>query len=232
MSACRGGFSRHQPAPIARPQKRGAGMPNSSSIVTNVNVQGYFHAQIEASLAHQQVALGSSTVHYLAKLLADFANPRQLFEQTAQGWELKPLAMHYADAVFAEGARQRNVALKRLGDIALFISGMFPGSLARKVVDVDYYAAMGGAAYRDLHALITLHLGDAVTPTPFAELATKFIALIDVLAEVAEESHLGIKHDVLRDYEVWLRTNSPRARNKLHRAGIVPNRAASSLVHH
>lgn len=207
-------------------------MPNNPSIVTNVNVQSYFHAQLEASLAHQQLPLGLTTVHYLARLLADFSNPQQLFNQTAQGWELKPLAMHYADAVYAEGAHQRNVALKRLGDIALFISGMFAGSLARKVVDVDYYVAMGGAAYRDLHAWLTMHLGDAVTPTPFAELATKFMALVDVLAEVAEESHLGAKHDVLRDYEIWLRTSSPRALRKLHHAGIVPNRAALSLTHH
>lgn len=207
-------------------------MPNSSSIVTNVNVQDYFYAQIEASLAHQQVALGLTTVHYLARLLTDFTNPQQLFEHTAQGWEFKPLAMHYADAVYAEGAHQRNFALKRLGDIALFISGMFAGSLTRKIVGLDYYAAMGGAAYRDLHAFITAHLGDTVTPTPFAELATKFITLVDVLAEVAEESHLGVQHDVLRDYEIWLRTNSPRALNKLHGAGIVPNRAALSLTQH
>ena len=207
-------------------------MPNSSSIVTNVNIQDYFHAQIEASLAHQQVALGLPTVHYLARLLADFTNPQQLFAQTAQGWELKPLAMHYADAVYAEGAHQRNVALKRLGDIALFISGMFAGSLARKVVAVDYYVAMGGGAYRDLHALLTSHLGDSLTPTPFAELATKFIALIDVLGEVAEESHLGIKHDVLRDYEMWLHTSSPRALRKLNCAGVLPSRAALSFVRH
>ncbi len=207
-------------------------MPNSSSIVTNVNVQDYFHAQIEASLAHQQVALGLPTVDYLARLLADFMNPQQLFEQTAQGWELKPLALHYADAVYAEGAHQRNFALKRLGDIALFIAGMFAGSLARKVVAVDYYVAMGGAAYRDLHALLTSHVGDHYTPTPFAELATKFIALIDVLAEVAEESHLGVKHDVLRDYELWLHTSSPRALSKLKRAGIAPSRVALSVARH
>jgi hypothetical protein len=207
-------------------------MPNSTSIMTNVNVQDYFHTQLQASLAHQQVPLGLPTVHYLARLLADFSNPHQLFEQTGQGLELKPLALHYADAVHADGAHQRNVALKRLGDIALFIAGMFAGSLTRKVVSVDYYAAMGGAAYRDLHALLTANFGDALTPTPFAELATKFLALVDVLAEVAEESHLGVKYDVLRDYETWLRTSSPRALRRLHVAGIVPSREATSLARH
>lgn len=207
-------------------------MPNNPSIVTNVNVQDYFRAQLEASLAHQQLPLGLTTVHYLSRLLTDFSNPQQLFEHTAQGLDLKPLAMRYADAVHADGAHQRNAALKRLGDIALFISGMFAGSLARKVVSVDYYASMGGAAYRDLHAQLTANFGDAMTPTPFAELASKFLALVDVLAEVAEESHLGVKHDVLRDYENWLRTSSPRALRRLHHVGIVPSRQAASLAHH
>ncbi|MGD9600262.1 MAG: hypothetical protein AB7O21_03410 [Gammaproteobacteria bacterium] len=207
-------------------------MPNAPSIVTNVNVQDYFHAQLEASLAHQQVLLDLGTVHYLARLLTEFSNPHQLFERSADGLDLKPLALHYAEAVHAEGARQRNVALKRLGDIALFISGMFAGSLSRKVVNIDYYAAMGGAAYRDLHAQLAASFGEVNAPTPFAELASKFLALIDVLAEVAEESHLGVKPDLLRDYETWLRTGSPRAQLKLRRAGVVPSRAATSLAHH
>lgn len=206
-------------------------MPNTPSIMTNVNVQDYFRAQLEASLAHQHVPLGQPTLHYLARLLADFTDPTQLYAHTPDGLELRPLAMHYADAVQAEGAHQRNMALKRLGDIALFVSGMFAGSLTRKVVNVDYYAAMGGAAYRDLHSLLTASFGEAVTPTPFAELASKFLALVDVLGEVAEESHLGVKPDVLRDYETWLHTGSRRALHKLRVAGIVPSREASSARH-
>ena len=37
--------------------------------------------------------------------------------------------------------------LKKLGDRSLYISGFFADSLQRKVVDVDYYAEMGGVAY-------------------------------------------------------------------------------------
>jgi len=37
--------------------------------------------------------------------------------------------------------------MQRLGDTALFIAGVFADSLNRKLVDVDYYVAMGGTAY-------------------------------------------------------------------------------------
>ncbi len=207
-------------------------MSTNASIVTNVNIHDYFHAQIESSLSHQHVPLGVSAVDYLTRLLADFSNPHQLFQQTPEGLDFKPLALHYADAVHADGPRQRNLALKRLGDIALFISGMFAGSLARKVVDVDYYAAMGSAAYRDLHGILSTHFGDPAISSPFAELAGKFLVLVDVFAEVAEASHLGSRHDVLRNYEIWLRTDSPRALRKLQCQGIVPARANVSLVRH
>lgn len=207
-------------------------MARNAAILTHLNLHDYFHAQLEASLSHQGLMLESHTRQYLARLLANFTDPRQLFERTDQGLEFKPLALHYADAVLAEGSHQRNLALKRLGDIALFISGMFGGSLARKVVDIDYYAAMGGTAYRSLHDAMCSRHPEAATHAPFAELAQKFLALIDVLGEIAEESHLGARSDALRDYEVWLRTGSQRALGKLQRAGIVPSRTATSLSRH
>ena len=53
----------------------------------------------------------------------------------------------YSDALEEESGEARNQILRRLGDVALFISGVFSRSLKRRVVDVDYYIAMGGGAY-------------------------------------------------------------------------------------
>ncbi|MGH8596763.1 MAG: hypothetical protein ACREXT_08915 [Gammaproteobacteria bacterium] len=205
---------------------------NTASIVTNLNVHDYFHAQLAASISHQHVALDPVTVNYLAKMLTSFTDPQQLFSRTPEGWDLKPLAMHYADAVYAEGNNQRKFALQRLGDIALFIAGMFAGSLARKLVDVDYYVAMGSAAYRYLHEIVNNALAHRPIGVPYAELGTKFAALVDVLAEVADEAHLGQRTDVLRDYEIWLRTDSARALDKLRRYGLQPCRTAGSFTRH
>jgi hypothetical protein len=206
-------------------------MSDTTSIVTNLNVHDYFQAQLTASITHQRVTLDPATIRYLADLLSDFTDSERLFSPTPEGPDIKPLALQYADAVYAEGTNQRKFALRRLGDVALFVAGMFAGSLARKLVDVDYYIAMGGSAYRYLHEILDSSFALKTHASPFGELSAKFAALVDVLAEVAEESHLGGRQDVLRDYEIWLRTGSKRALNKLHRSGLQPCTTASLARH-
>jgi len=206
-------------------------MPNEPTLlVTTIGIRDHFRDQIQASLKRQHVAVNDCTAGYLVDLLTRFADPRSLFSHTADGPVLRALADHYADAVHADGAGQRKLALKALGDVALFIAGVFSGYLNRRLVDVDYYISMGGSAYRDLHDFVSARL--AVADGVFDELSRKFPLLVDVLAEVSEESRLGAPNDLLRQYELWLRTGSPRARAKLERRGIHPTAQASIRVAH
>mgnify|MGYP002137355912 CR=1 FL=1 len=39
--------------------------------------------------------------------------------------------------------------MRAMGDFSLYIAGFFSDSLKRKLVDVDYYIGMGGAAYEN-----------------------------------------------------------------------------------
>jgi len=206
-------------------------MPNEPTLlVTTIGIRDHFRDQIQTSLKRQHVAVNDGTAGYLVDLLTRFADPRSLFSHTADGPVLRALADHYADAVHADGAGQRKLALKALGDVALFIAGVFSGYLNRRLVDVDYYISMGGSAYRDLHAFVSARLAGA--DGVFDELSRKFPLLVDVLAEVSEESRLGAPNDLLRQYELWLRTGSPRARAKLERRGIHPTAQASIRVTH
>jgi len=205
---------------------------NTPPLIMSATVHDYFRDQLCTSLHRQKVDVDESTQAYLINLLGAFMDPRQLFVDTPDGLELRPLAFHYADAVNAPTIERRNLALKKLGDVALFISGLFAGSLNRKLVDIDYYIAMGGMAYRDLHDLLRMRF-DAPDYGPlFGELAEKFARLVDVLAEVSDASNLGSHHDVLRLYEVWLRTGSEHARRRLHRLGIVPSTNVTSRTQH
>ena len=207
-------------------------MGQDTALVTNTNVFDYFHDQVATTLRHQHVNIGHTTAAYLVNLLTGFMDPRRLFTATSYGLDIKPLAFHYADVVSAEGPQQRNLALKRLGDIALFIAGVFSGSLNRKLVDIDYYIAMGCAGYRELHDALTYRFASKDDIDPFGELATKFAALVDVLAEIADQSHLGSNNDVLRLYEIWLRTGSAHTLKKLQRLGLQPSIAATSRAQH
>ena len=51
----------------------------------------------------------------------------------------------------------------------------------------------------------------------FADLATNFSKLVDVLGEVGDSCNLSSNADTLRLYEIWLKTGSVRAHNKLLR---------------
>jgi len=55
-----------------------------------------------------------------------------------------------------------------------------------------------------------------------AELAAKFNRLVDALNDVSEMSWRHSDRDVLRLYEVWLKTGSPRAHGLLRELGVSP----------
>jgi hypothetical protein len=211
---------------------RVAMMNTESAVIVSANVREYFHDQIDAALSKQAVKVDDTTAVYLVDLLAAYTHAQALFEETDDGLEIKPLAMHYADAVGAASAAQRSAALRRLGDIALFISGLFSGSLNRKLVDIDYYIAMGESAYSYVHDLVAAHAAGREKRVLFAELADNFSDLVDVLSEVGEHSNLGSNSDVLRTYELWLKTGSSRAYDKLQRLGLNPSLNASSRATH
>jgi hypothetical protein len=169
----------------------------------------YFKDLVDGAIARQGVAAGELTAFYVVQLLTNFL-------QRPADDDVEPLAMKLARALDADGPQQRN-SLKQIGDASLFISGFFSDSLRRKVVDVDYYAAIGGQAYAHLSRYET----DAFSPA-FAELARKFGDFVDVLCEVSERTSCTSNADLLRLYEKWLKTGSRHSGQLLVERGVVP----------
>jgi hypothetical protein len=54
----------------------------------------------------------------------------------------------------------------------------------------------------------------------YAELAAKFLPLVDALGEISDAARRYTQADILRLYEIWLKTGSPRARGLLRQLGI------------
>jgi hypothetical protein len=63
------------------------------------------------------------------------------------------------------------------------------------------------------------------------ELAAKFQVLVDVLNEVADGARESSDVDLLRAYEVWLKTGSRRAESLLRQSGVEPLRGHLSRRH-
>ena len=158
----------------------------------------------------------------MVNLLTLFSRSEELFEERGDSYGLRPLALMMADAADAPTAAHRNYALQRIGDVALFISGFFADSLANKAVDVDYYIYMGGSAYGSLSEEVRGTFRGNAFADIYRELAAKFQVLVDVLNEVRDEARGESDRDLLRTYEIWLKTGSRRARKLLADNGVVP----------
>lgn len=193
-----------------------------SALITGMNVREYFHQEVHQAINKQHVATSAEVVCYVVNLLTTFVHADRLYEQTADGTRLKPLALMYSEAIEAPNANARHALLRRLADVALFVSGVFSDSLSRRAVDVDYYIAMGGSAYAYLCDDLPRWVNGKALQEVFGELADKFLQYVDVLNEVSERAHLNSSSDTLRTYEVWLKTGSRRARRRLTDRGLQP----------
>src|SRR5690606_36497559 len=139
-------------------------------VMTVANLEDYFRDSLRRATEARAVAAHEATQHYLVHMLAGFARAENLFVQGAEGTQLRPLALMLSDALDEQPGPERNLMLRRLGDVALFIAGFFGDSLVRKSVDVDYYSKMGEAAYSTLCN---------------APASRRDLVLVDVYAELA-----------------------------------------------
>jgi hypothetical protein len=185
------------------------------------DVREFFRDALQAALDRQHLHVRDHTEHYVVNLLAMFSHTDALFEPDEGRSQLKPLALLLADAASTTDDRQRFRTLQRLGDVALFVSGFLAGGFARRPVDVDYHIAMGGRAYGTL-AQAPCHGPQRVLACVFAELQDKFQPLVDALNEIGEGAAKNSPRDLLRLYELWHKTGSPRAHRLLLKLGIRP----------
>ena len=193
------------------------------------NLQEFFKDALHGALVNQHVAVEDHTEHYVVNLLTLFARSEALYETTAEGVRLKPLALMLCEALEAAAPAERNRSLQRLGDVSLFIAGFFARGFATKLIDIDYHIAMGGRAYGVL-AQALQGRGRALAGV-FAELSEKFQPMVDALNEVSEGGYQHSDQDILRLYELWLKTGSARCYGLLRRLGVDPTCAGGARSH-
>jgi hypothetical protein len=189
----------------------------SQAVFQRESAVEYFKDLVDRALTHQGVATQELTSYYVVQLLAGFLQQPENFDDG-------PLSVRLVQALESGGMRQR-ASLKQIGDLSLFIAGFFSESLNRKMVDVDYYATIGGRAYHALSRVET----DTFSPV-FAELGSKFVDFVDVLSEVSERTSCATNVDLLRLYEKWIKTGSRRSGQLLVERGVVPNASIKATL--
>ena len=114
----------------------------SSRPLLQRNLTEFFRDLLQSATHSQEVRSSEDTEFYLVKLLEGFAHP-------PHDWFDRPLALEYLES-FHSPVAHRFGKLKRVGDTALFVSGVFMESVHRQLVSSDYYMQLGRTAYSHL----------------------------------------------------------------------------------
>lgn len=156
---------------------------------------------------------------YVVELLSRFMLTQNLYDKAEdqQTLERDPLAIQFlkAQSRGIDGSEKIKI-LKKLGDTSLYISGFFGDSLNRKVIDLDYYREMGSIAYRMLSDTIR----DESFHQLYHELYNKFSGFVDVLTEVSQDVLPHNNQNLLRLYEIYVRTGSETVKKQLSEKGL------------
>src|SRR5215831_11252225 len=118
----------------------------------HTSVTEFFRGEVVSALRAQSVVAEEPTEFYLVNLLAEFTKATRVDEE--------PLAIKMAQLTQATPDVKAK-GLKEIGDTSLYVSGFFGDSLARRLVDAGYYIAIGGAAYSQLAAIMSVSRGSA-----------------------------------------------------------------------
>jgi hypothetical protein len=173
----------------------------------------FFHGLLRRACDEQKVSPSESAEFYLVHLLARFVrHERGLLE--------RPLALDYL-ASFEDAPPARYQRLRRVGDTALFLSGVFTESLERKSVGSEYYTSLGGLAYRQIATLPGTRHGHGVIPL-FTEMSARFLDFVRVLSHMSLDELFASDRDTLRIYRRWLLTRGARDADVLLRRGVIP----------
>lgn len=179
----------------------------------------HFEELVEAGFSRLKIQTYPSVRSYLVDMLEFYLDARNLFpeQKNESGPSRSTTLAETWLSVDSLPPAERMESLKQLADRALYVSGFFSDSLQRKVVDVDYYADMGGAAYARLASSVSQDTSAIV----FRTFSNRFLEFADVLAFVSQKSMVQTDEDVLRLYDRYLRTGSEIARDRLNEIGVL-----------
>ncbi|MBX7196739.1 MAG: hypothetical protein K1X94_32100 [Sandaracinaceae bacterium] len=188
------------------------------------DVRGWFHERLTACMAARSLAVADETTFYLVELLASAGLARR---ESLCG---RPLVMILAEASSADDGVERLRLFRTLGDEALYVGGFFADHLERRGVSEAYVSRLGTQAYETASSLASRSSHDAMRVGVYRELAELFAPLTRVLDDVRESTALRTPQDIVRLYDKWRRTGSPRIAARLTAEGVYPGKS-SGMVH-
>jgi hypothetical protein len=195
-------------------------MKQSNGFSVVAHPDEFFRELVVEAMEKQSCAAKPETEYYLVRLLSRFMSAEHLYRRDESGGMIEdPLVLMIQEATQEALPPRQSALFRQVGDVSLYTAGYFQDSLVRKAVDVDYYVEMGRKAYAE----VRVRTEENVVRQMYEELADRFSQFVEVLAGVSDQTTPKREVDLLRQYELWVRTRSERAAKALQEAGILPN---------
>jgi hypothetical protein len=175
-------------------------------------LESFFFEQLEQAHDRDRKPLGDDIEAYLVHMLAAHARRPNVAGRTSPALATQFLAAR----------EQGAVALREVGDRALYIAGVIPRSLERTPVNVNYVVGIGEAAYREVHVRKT-------KLEVFARLAERFRDIVATLGKMLALDQ-SEQTDLLALYERWRRSSDPADAKKLIAAGVLLDPETSNIL--
>lgn len=191
---------------------------------TTARLRIWFAHRLDGVFERRRMTVTNATHSYLAVLLTAFTQTPQLTGGACGRAVHRSLAERYFEAADSPASRLRREALRKRGDLALFVCGVFPGYVASRLVGQDYYEAMGRSAYAELAQQVPAER------TIFSALARSFGSFADALGETVWGERAAA--DPLALYERWLAGGGTYVRERLAALDLTPVPAAPADVLH
>jgi hypothetical protein len=200
--------------------KNGSGGPQIIS-----SSRPFFLEMVSDGLDRRRMIARPETKAYIVNILEHYmlaANLKMEPEETGASGTMAEMFLRASGS--ESGVRAE--LLRKLGDTSLYISGFFGDSLHRKLVDIDYYAGIGGTAYATL-ATVT---PEETAVQVFNDLSQRFLDYVEVLTYISQQAMIQTDEDLLRLYSRYLVTGSKLAEEQLIERGMItpPVAAAKS----
>lgn len=192
-------------------------------------VQGYFADLVRSASARRAIALDEPLEAYLVQLLA--AGTR-LDESNGQE-EMETLAHRFLSATVHPRREEQYRLFRALGDAALRKAGWFSAQLQRKGISRRYVSHIGARAYGAANQLAQsgAMASDRLYGQVFQTLAADFRQFADLLSDVKESTAMQTPQDLVKLYDRWRMTKSPRLAERLREEGVFPQAQTSRLLH-
>lgn len=202
-------------------------MQHSDSLInTESSLKAFFHNALSRESERNRLEITEHTHWYLTNLLHTYSRSEEFFDYQPNRSTLTPLADYYQRALEADTEQERRLHLQRLGDVAMFISGMFSEALNKRIVGASYYMAMGETAYGTLAETAAATSREQTQATIFADLSDRFASFVKLLKAIGPkpepaDSECAEFKSLLQKVDEWQRTGDPVLATELRGSGIL-----------